>query len=228
VEGTHVRRQWRGLSILQLQLAVGNLRDVSVLAAVWRGVSSAVAAVDGALLQTMETSGDGFLIAGPFDETASDALQTEAAHGVLRLLATLRNVTAPHCPFTAVATAGSAYGALIGYWGLTFRFFGPAVRESNAILAAAPSVPDVPQAFASAGFRQQHDNFGVAARPPQHVPSGGSLAMSLTVASESAHHDTHAALSSDTAVFGAANNWRIRAVGVARVSTIKPLNEFAK
>jgi hypothetical protein len=226
--GTHVRRQWRGLSILQVQLSVAGLRDVSVLAAAWRGVSNAVAAVAGALLQAVETSGDGFLIAGPFDTTASDALQTDAAHGVLRLLATLSEVTAPHCSFTAVATAGSAYGALVGYWGLTYRFFGPAVRESNAILAAAPTATDAALAFASAGFRQQHDNFGVAPLLPRRDRAALSLAMSLTVAAESTHRDTHAAVSCETAEFGAAANWRIRGVGVARVSTIKPVNESAK
>jgi hypothetical protein len=103
---------------------------------------------------------------------------------------------------------------------MTFRFFGPAVRESNAILAAAPAATLAPLAFASASFRQQHGNFGVAARPPRRDPAA-SFEMSLAVAAESTHHDTHAAVSSETANFGVASNWRIRGVGVTRVSTIK-------
>jgi hypothetical protein len=224
IGGGHVRRQWRGLSVLQVLLGVGDIHDVAVLAAAWRGAASSVAAVPGACLQTVETSGDSFLIAGPFDNRATDEANADAARAVLRLLATLKAVTAPHCPFTAVATAGSAYGALIGYWGLTFRFFGPAVRESNAILAAAPAATGAPLAFASAGFRQQHGNFGVAARPARRLPAGASFAMSLAVAAESTHRDTHGAVSGATAEFGAAANWRIRGVGVARVSTIKLLD----
>jgi hypothetical protein len=220
-DGGHVfSRQWAGMSVLQLQLSVAGVRDMSVFAAAWRSVATSVAAVPGALLQLLETSGDGFLIAGPFDMDATDELRVDSARGVLRLLAALSEVTAPFCPFTAAATAGSAYSALMGYSGLSFRFFGPAVRESNAILAAAPVATAVPLAFASAGFRQQHDNFGVAARSPRRGRRASSFAMSLATLSESTH-DTHAAVSAESAAFGAATNWRIRGVGVARVSTIK-------
>jgi hypothetical protein len=219
--GRHVRRQWRGLSVLQVQLCVDGLHDVAVLAAAWSSVAGAVRSMASALLETVETSGDSFLIAGPFYHDADDEVRVDAAREVLRLLANLKNATVPHCLFTAVATAGSAYGALIGLWGLTFRFFGPVVRESNAVLAAAPIATAAPLAFATAGFRQQHANFGVPARPPRRVGERRTFAMSLAVATESMYRDTHAAVSGTTPDFGAAANWRIRGVGVARVSAVR-------
>jgi hypothetical protein len=225
--GVHLRRRWASVSVLQLQLVVTELHHVAGLSQAWCGVASAVSTMPRRLLEVVETSGDSFLVAGPFIERCPCEVRQEAAVEVLRLLAALKKITVAHCPFTAVATNGSAYGALIGASGLTFRFFGAAVRESNAILAAAPNTTGAAVAFATAGFRQQHANFGVSARPPRTASKSarqtarrGSASMSLAVAAESTQQDTHAAVSVATAHFGAATNWRIRGAGVARVSAV--------
>jgi hypothetical protein len=216
------RKRWEGVSVLQVQLSATLLHDVSTLAAAWSTVASAVTAIPSQLLELVETCGDTFLIAGPFAENGSAEACRATAGEVLLLLGVLKRRTAPYCRFTAVASHGSAYGALVGYSGLAFRFFGPAVRENNAILAAAPITTGAAVAFATAGFRQQHANFGVAARPPRvGEQSKLTFAMSLAVAAESMQQDTHAAVSMATAEFGAAMNWRMRGAGVSRVSAIR-------
>jgi hypothetical protein len=214
--GNHIRRQWLGLSVLQVQLSVSQLHTVLAVASAWSDVANAVIEMPSKLLETVETSGDSFLVAGPF-ANLDDAARVETAGDVLALLATLKRVIARRCAFTAVATAGSAFGAMIGFWGLTFRFYGAAIRESNAILAAAPATTDTPLAFATAGFRQQHANFGVAPHP------SSDAAMSVALTTESTSGDTHCAVSASTMEFGRAANWRIRGVGVSRVSSIKML-----
>jgi hypothetical protein len=221
VEGNkRVRKKWEDVSVLQVQLSVGLLRDVVPLAAAWSSVASAVTTTPGPLLELVETCGDCFLIGGPFGGSSTCDDRKETANEVLRLISTLKKLTTPHCPFTAVATHGSAYSALVGNSGLTFCFFGPAIRESNAILAAAPNTAGA-VAFASAAFRQQHANFGVPARPPRDdAKAQRGLAMSLAVAAESTQRSTHAAADAATKQFGPAMNWRIRGVGVARVSVV--------
>jgi hypothetical protein len=209
---------WQGLSVMEVALRVP---DVEALASSWTHVAAAVATFGVVGLEMMEGAGDRFLVAGPFYHDADDEMRAAAAHATVALIRALHVALQPtRCAFTAVATAGSAFGSLMGAHGLIFRLFGPVVRESNAVLAAAPAVM-LSAAFATESFRRQHANFGVAARPT----SNAGRSMSRCVAESVASSGGTVMRSMDVATdqFGAAANWRMRAVGVMRVSPVRLL-----
>jgi hypothetical protein len=216
----HVRRSWDGLSMLQVQCGGYRHDHTAVLAALWAEVAPAIERVGGGLLQMVEAAGDVFLVAGPFNTSPTDAMQRLAATNSVALMRALRTLLEEHCAFTAVATAGSAFGALLGSSGLTFRLFGAAVRESNALLAAAPAAAG-PAAFAAESFRRQHANFGVSARPAKNAAAGMSAALLLSrthrAAADTAIYDVMA----ETGDFRAALRWRMSGVGVVIVSSVK-------
>jgi hypothetical protein len=196
---------WDGLSVLQVKLQMWARRadavsdDFAPIAMVWHDVADAVGAVSAGALEIVQSTGDTFLVAGPFWPGASDEAKHAAAASAVELLRALHALLRGKCTFTAVATGGAAYGALLGAQHLTFRLFGPAVRESNALLEAAPRV--VPfrgtkpcwrscsnrnLAFAADSFRRLRDNYGVrpaaaGARRGSTKPSAAALRMSLAV-----------------------------------------------
>jgi hypothetical protein len=220
--GTMHRNTHHGLSLVQAALRLAAGADFAALAGAWQCLAECVAAEGSDVLEMVETAGDTFLVAGPFTRS-HEVLCQVAAYAAIAFVCELQVRLAPQrCSFTAVATAGTAVGALLGASSMTFRLFGPAVRESNALLAAAPAaVPGATKqctAFATEGFRRQHANFGVAARAPKNADA----AMSLAMASESAAAplDREHFFEIADGNFGAAANWRIRGVGVMRVSPI--------
>jgi class 3 adenylate cyclase len=203
-------RFWKGLSVLEVALRVP---DVEALPASWALVATTLATFGAAGVELAESTGDAFLVAGPFDHSACDEMHAATAHATVALIRALHAALQPtKCAFTAVATAGNAYGSLMGAYGLVYRLFGPVVRESNAVLAAAPAL-ETSAAFATESFRQQHGNFGVSARPTRHAGFGMSHAVPESIASSR--------MDSATDQFGAATNWRMRAVGVTRVSVVR-------
>jgi class 3 adenylate cyclase len=132
------------------------------VAEVWRVVHGAVQAADAGLLELVQATGDTFLIAGPFVDTSDQALHA-AAHAIVKLLRDLNQRRKLPGAFTAVATAGAAHGSLLGTSSLAFGIFGAVMRESTALLDAAPRLPQLSNrcaqpniAFASAAFRRQH------------------------------------------------------------------------
>jgi hypothetical protein len=223
--GAMLRKRHNGLSLVQAALRLADGGGFAALVEAWRCLGECVADSRFGALQMVETAGDAFLVAGPFDRVREEECQA-AAHAAVAFVRQLQaQLAAQRCAFTAVATAGTAIGALLGASGLTYRLFGPAVRESNALLAAAPAaVPAATQqctAFATEGFRRQHANFGVAAVAAR-APKNADAAMSLAMASESAAAalDREHFFEIADGNFGAAANWRIRGVGVMRVSPI--------
>jgi hypothetical protein len=216
----HVRIAWDGLSVLQLVLRVGDACGMEQLADVWRYAAGTVADVGGGLLEGMESSGDGLLVAGPFDGRGDDGTRSGAAVRAVLLARALRVVVAPYCSFTAVATTGSAYGALVGMAGMTFRLFGPAVRESNALLAAAP-LTEEPAAFVTEGFRRQHANFGMDLAFDDVEREVGDAALSRAIRGAAERDADPFQTGAATEDFGAAATWRMRGVGVARVSHLR-------
>jgi hypothetical protein len=215
----HVRRSWTGLSVLQVECRRHRYHHTADLTALWADVAPTIQIAGGGILEMVEAAGDVFLVAGPFDASPTDTLRRLAASNSVALMRALRTLFEKHCAFTAVATAGSAYGALLGSSGLTYRLFGAVVRESNALLAAAPANAAGPAAFAAEGFRRQHANFGVSARPAKR-----RARMSIAVLSTCADV-TASALGFDamaeTDDFRAAARWRMRGVGVVMVSGVK-------
>jgi hypothetical protein len=128
------------------------------------------------------------------------------------------------CGFTAVATAGCAVSTLLGASLLSFRLFGGAVRESNALLAAAPRPLDDKHrcvAFAADSFCRQERNFE---REGSHDVVDAS--MSQTVLPLTRHEPVPSnevdvvSVIEDTA-FGKAALWRVRGVGSAAVRRVR-------
>jgi class 3 adenylate cyclase len=225
--------EWQGLSVLQVVTRGIKAVDLPAVLALVNG--------DG-LLEVVQTMGDTYLIAGPFKHQANDEAKHQAAICAVTFLAALRTqLEEPRGGFTAVATAGPAYGALIGAANLTFRLFGAAVRENIALLAASPQ-PDTllswaPScvAFCTDGFRRQHANYVPVktkkfdAEPGMSIAVGGRSAVFAasdtvqTAVASGARGTTSTGPASPPAgvvVFGEPAMWRVRSVGVASVRTI--------
>jgi hypothetical protein len=217
---------------------VNKWTDLSVLQVATRGavdVPAVLAAVNSdGLLEVVQTMGDTYLIAGPFKIGAGDRSKHAAAQCVVKLLRALRErCDASNSGFSAVATAGSAYGALLGPGGLIFRLFGAAVRENIALFAAAPQLGTCSGgaacvAFCTDGFCRQHANFvRVATRfdadQGMSVALGGQSAVLTTFgASDSAMRSATMQVAADIAAstFSVPVLWRVRGVGVASVQTV--------
>jgi hypothetical protein len=207
-------QHWRQLSLLQIKLHAGG-QD---LQSIWAGIDAALHAPgDDGLLELLQANGDTLLIGGPFVVGADDATHVAAARQVLTLLRAFEAFLRPtECTFTAVATCGAAYGALLGAGGLTYRCFGHAVRESDAIMAAAP-VPIGKRrsvAFASSSFRRQERNFAV---PKQLAIHDASMSAALAASKEGPASTTPEGAS---AAFGAEMMWRAAGMGSAAVTVI--------
>jgi class 3 adenylate cyclase len=227
--------QWASLSTLQVAMRGIDSAAPHALPSVctvWSDVQTCVAKTGLGLLEIVQATGDTFLVAGPFyrgddGQTASDLRQVETARRVVAVARTLSEVLVGRCVFKGIAATGTAFGALLGASQLSFRLFGIVVRESNALLAAAPDV-DRTVAFASSSFRQQHQNF-VAPRMPSGITGHMSVAALLSLrglpsaATESADVETTSPELPlrATVVFGATSQWRVRGVGVAAVSAIR-------
>jgi class 3 adenylate cyclase len=213
-----------GLSVLQLQLAFDFLQpDASAMEninAVWCDVAATLDAVADGLLEVVQTSGDRFLVAGPFEHERSDVLSHRAAQLVVTLLRQFAQVWSGRCGFTAVATAGSAFSTLLGASLLSFRLFGAAVRESDALLAAAPRPVDDKHccvAFAADSFCRQERNFE---RPAQRVVGDASMSQAVLPEADKPSPTSDANCTESTA-FGDASQWRARGVGSAAVRCIR-------
>jgi hypothetical protein len=220
-----------GLSALQV--SVHTWRTAAgrpVMADVWRHVTAALDDVGG-LLEMVQATGDNFLVAGPFTSRGPQALpeierrRQLAAQAAVLLAGDVARRVGGVCRFTAVLTAGSASGALLGASLLSFRLVGPIVRESNALLAAAPQTTEKSVLFASAGFRQQHRNFVTPRSAAVDAAMSTGRRMSHTDATvdsprpASAAKATQAALV-DAETFGEGSRWRVRGVGVAVVHQV--------
>jgi class 3 adenylate cyclase len=209
---------WTGLSLLQAKLHC----DGRVLQEVWDGIAKAIGSAAGGLLELVQASGDTFLVGGPFSVTLTAAVHVAAARQVLVFLRELALQLKPTaCTFTAIATSGTAYGALLGAANMTYRIFGAAVRENDAILAAAPRVIGAPRnvAFASDSFRRQERNFTVP--NPLNVQNAAmSAALGLSQAMSGTEHDAACKSNQDRA-FGTEQMWRAAGLGTASVSIVK-------
>jgi class 3 adenylate cyclase len=238
---------WRGMSILQLHVAfLDHSRGFRVIADAWSAAAGSIGKVCAAL-ELVQSTGDSFLIAGPFLPGLNDDAAVAAARGAVDTLRAIADALMPlKCHVTAVATAGNAYGSLVGAALLTYRLFGAAVRENDAIMAAAPrAAPSSPLRpfdaraqqgtqhpnvffLASNSFVQQERNF-VVPHAVSVVADGG---MSTVVAphasvaawqAESFASPTEAAASVERAhrvTFAAPKPWRVRGLGVSNVSTV--------
>jgi hypothetical protein len=213
---------WRDLTVLQVAMrlpaAPTSFSDVRdpwlVFSAVLQPVGD-----ESALLQLVQSSGDSLLIAGPFTQGRDDARRHSAALVAVRLLRALAARIAGEYSLTAILTGGSAFGALLGAAQLTFRLCGAVIRESDALLAAAPCPHDRLQcaAFASAAYRRQHAN---------HVPAAvlqgvKDAALSAAVA-EDASRDVASSIGDDDD-FYTPTMWRVRGVGAMFVAAVKLL-----
>jgi class 3 adenylate cyclase len=230
--GANAMEQWASLSTLQVAMRGTGIEAGPALPAVctvWSDVQQCIAAAGGGLLEMVQATGDTFLVAGPFNRVndgvvANDQRQVDTACCVVALVQELQRMLAGRCVFKGVAASGTASGALLGASLLSFRLFGPVVRESNALLAAAPDVSRA-VAFASTSFRQQHRNF-VAPAVPTGISRHMSVAalLSLRDLPPATTDETTLAVPSRAAtandVFGDAAQWRVRGVGVAAVSAI--------
>jgi hypothetical protein len=223
---------WSGLSALQLSVrAWRSQRGLPAMTEVWRCVAAALD--DGAGdLEMAQSTGDTFLVAGPFVKRGAatvaehDGTTLRAARRAVVLVRELARALHGVCSFTAVLTSGSGCGALLGASLLSFRLLGPMVRQSNALLAAAPHTVAKSVAFASAEFCQQHQNF---VAPTRDADAGMSMALHPSAASESDAADSLVASPTtaaadvarhDATTFGEGARWRVRGVGVAVVHQI--------
>jgi hypothetical protein len=212
---------WPGLSLLQIKLHC----DGQVLQKVWDRVAKAIGSEHDGLLELVQASGDTLLVGGPFVTAPTEAQHVAAARQVLVFLQELVNhLKSIACTFTAVATSGAAYGALLGAANVTYRMFGAAVRENDAIMAAVPRPIGEPRniAFVSDSFRRQERNFAVR----HHGAAIHDAAMSAAFAAShiSGSGDGSGDVGGDAAgvpAFGAAMLWRAVGLGAIPVSTVK-------
>jgi hypothetical protein len=227
IPGTDAARahtaQWHGLSVLQVALhSNGPFVNFERVAEALRRVGVALDALTGTSLESVEATADTFLLAGPFyrsmDQKLLDGYRTSAARHVAAFASSLQRELAGHCDFTAVATSGSGHGALLGARNLTFRLIGPVVRESNALLAAAPRVDGRCVAFATESFRRQHSNFEV---PKAALATGADGRMSVALPAASQRDDVRKHFRDVDDTFHAVLLWRVRGVGVTTVSALK-------
>jgi hypothetical protein len=218
---TYMLRKWHGLTVLQLQLSADSH---SVLLGAWRSLGATINTASDGYLELAQSMGDRLMIVGPLNDspdTADVRCHKAARYGVtlLRRLAGLRH---SGVSFTGIATAGSGTGALLGVSSLTYRLVGPAVRENDALLAAAPAAP-FPVAFVSSSFRQQHCNFEMP-----HAHSGVPIEMSTAVVQKSHSAAWCPAPANDAELddktpFLPPVLWRARGVGVASMALIAGL-----
>jgi class 3 adenylate cyclase len=212
--------EWCGLSVLQLELALGGSAAFEAIAGAWAGIAPAVAGCGAGLLELTQSLGDSLTAAGPFSfepesQARYDAVRLETSRRTVALVREVAALLRGHCAFTAVAACGNAFGSLIGANFLSFRMFGAVVREGNALLAAAPRVPGVTTAFAADSFRQRHRNF---ARP---TVATADAAMSMARGGSVLGGTADPTMITEDSEFSAAGLWRARGVGVVSVSRIK-------
>jgi hypothetical protein len=207
-------QNWRSLSVAAVAVTLPAAADP------WTVIADAMDVAGGEALETVRFSGDAFTIAGVFLPASlrGEQRDVECRQATLTVVAVLRRLVAvvgQHGGrFTAVAATGDACSALLGASLLTFRLFGPVVRECDALLAAAPAAPHS-VAFAADSFRKQFNNFGVAT----HAALCADAAMSVAVTNP--HRVApDKPTPSETATFSPAQQWRVRGVGVAAVSEI--------
>ena len=222
----------RGLSILQVELRPAD-GSAAGMASAWADTAAVVAARfleggGGPLLEVVQATGDSFVVAGPFTkdgQAPSEATSVAAARCVGELLQNLSQTLRGKCGFTAVATSGEAFGCLLGASLITFRLFGAAVREGNAILAAAPRPldPTAHVVFASESFRRQERNFVV----PRSIDRDAAMSLAMDAAAINKEPATEQqqpprpeAANSCLLEFGAPALWRVRGMGAALVSTV--------
>jgi class 3 adenylate cyclase len=217
-------QNWCGLSITQVQVYVGRCN----IQPVWAAVSKALDLFGD--LELVQSSGDKFLVAGPFLKGVGDAqLVAAARHTITALRALSAEMSALKCTFTAVATSGDASSALIGAGNLTYRLFGGAVRENDAIMAAAPKlVIGEPRnaAFASDSFRLQERNFAVVRHEMAEMAMSTAIELAVSEGYRSSPglpSGSSATLPASTEQFGTTVTWRAVGLGAARVSIIKLL-----
>jgi hypothetical protein len=203
--------------VLQLRLH-GDARAVHDA---WACVGKAIGG--SGVLELVQASGETLLVGGPFRRGTSEADHVAAARQVLVFVRELAGVLrSTGCTFTAVATTGTAYSALLGAANLTYRLFGAAVRENNAIMAAAPPPLGQPRniAFAANSFRQQERNFAVRkVAVIQDAAMSTALAASCAEPPESAASAAH--VSGAAEAFGQAMLWRAAGLGMASVSVVR-------
>ena len=131
-------------------------------------------------------------------------------------VAQLEAIIAQHAP-----ELDARHAALLGEPAMTFRLFGAAVRESNAILAAAP-VPlreSANACFATDSFRRLERNYRVP-----RAASGGTENAEMSSAVPVAKATPPASVEQDDggsrAAFGEPSMWRVRGIGVASISVV--------
>jgi hypothetical protein len=214
--------EWAGVSVLQLRLDLSRVTTIAPIAAAWKGVAALIADEGKGLLELVQSAGDSFLVAGPFtdDVETGDMQRHQAAQHAVTLFRALKQQLAPHCSFTAVATSGNSYGALVGATMLAFRVFGAAVRENGALLGAAPDSP-VPVGFASDSFRQRHRNYRVPKVEGDTARCGMSVTLPDVKVDDIDNASPSPAATDATDDFADAVLWRVRGVGVTSVSVIK-------
>jgi hypothetical protein len=188
----------------------------------WALLTELVAESDRGVLELVEATGDTFIVAGPYNR-ATDEGYHAAARAIVALIRQLNVRLGGSRAFVAVATAGSACGALLGASKLTYRMFGGVIRESSALLEAAPRVPGLHRnvAFASETFRRQYSSPAVLSFPRMH--RNGSANMSIAVTQDESMRSRSASpgkLEPDCITFTGRLLWRVKGVGAAVVSTI--------
>jgi hypothetical protein len=210
---------WPSLSVLQVRLH-GCGHDVQDA---WECVGRTVSKTGGKLLELVQASGDTLLVGGPFVVGADEAQHVAAARQVLVFLHELAaSLDSAICTFTAVATSGTAYGALLGAGNVTYRVFGAAVRENDAMMAAAPRPIGRPRniAFASESFRRQERNFSLQ-NPSTLVEAAMSTALAVSRSSNGfLDSSTTAADGRAAKPFGAVMLWRAVGLGTASVAVV--------
>jgi hypothetical protein len=228
-------REWRSLTVVQLAFApaalgFGAAMPLSELTDVWRWLPALISDCSDGLLELVQATSDTALVAGPFSRGAlmvTDADSVACATCAVTMLRRVKRQLPRGIRFTAVATAGNAYGALLGASHLTFRLFGAPVRESDALLLAAPRAP-FSVAYATEGFRQQHSNFCVRRWTQEIGESGMSLRVvppttdSDSVVQSTPTNEREPSGTPTDALFAAScGMWRVRGVGVAAMTVLR-------
>jgi hypothetical protein len=191
----------------------------------WDLLAELVVRSDRGVLELVQATGDTFIVAGPYDRGTDEGYRA-AAVAIVDLLRELNmrlrgaRWRTTHA-FTAVATAGSACGALLGASKLTYRMFGAAIRESSALLEAAPRMPGVGRnvAFATEAFRRLHGWGPVPKIRAKHEARANmSLAVSRNQSPSVSAVDSDV-LQGDIAFRGKLL-WRVKGVGATSVCSI--------
>lgn len=122
----------------------------------WAAVSELIAAEAQDFLEHVQTLGDTFMLAGPFEQNPRFESVQRAALAVVRILGRMDEEL--KLRFTAVCTIDEGTGALVGRGALRYGLFGVSVRHCQAFLRSFPSrTPNMPRptrgvAFATRGF----------------------------------------------------------------------------